>query len=511
MKEKIEAFFNKTSYLLEGIFSLLLAIFLYMLLTTKYETGNFKIGHLIITTIIAIVIIVIMIYNLKKCKKQVEKIFITFIIPIGMLYMIFMLPTYAPDESSHIWRAYEISEGNILTKQDKEGNELGVNVPSILIEAKQETLNKYNKLNELLTRPADYDTTEHVVSTAQAYPFFLYLPAVIVFLIFRIFNISIIYGIYIAKICNFILFILGGYYAIKKIPFGKYILMVCMFLPMVLQQAVSLSADAIINTLMFVYIAYTLSLLFQKEKITRKQLILYSSLIVLVSLSKMAYVPLIGLGFLLIFTKNMTKKEKIAILGIGTVICIVLVAINYIYTSGLENPSGKAYCEQVNVNSIEQIKFIIKNPIGFLKVLKNTIVTLGQNYIDGAIASPLGWMDIPVSRIIIDSFLIILIISTMIENNEVSLNNKQKLWILLISIGTAILIITAMYITWTTVGYHMASGIQGRYFIPVLPLFLLCLCMKNNYIKYSKIEIILPVILTILNGLTLNTIFNFFI
>lgn len=510
MKEKCKIFFDKTSYLWEGVFSLLFVIFFYLLLTTKNLEGHFLKGYFIVTVFIAIILVAIMVYNFKKSKKQIEKIFLTFIIPIGIFYMIFMLPTYAPDESSHIWRAYEISQGNILTKQDDKGNELGVNIPNILIEAKQETLNSYNKLDEILAKPADYENTTNVISTAQAYPFFLYLPAVIVFLIVRICNISIMYGIYIAKLCNFIVFVLGGYYAIKKIPFGKYILMVSMFLPIVLQQAVSLSADSIINTVLFIYIAYTISLVFQKEKITRKQQVLYSLLIVFVALAKMAYIPLIGVGFLLIFTKNMTKKEKITILGIGTVICIALVAINYVYTSDLKNPSAEVYYEQANVNGIEQIKFILKNPIGFLHVLKNTFLIQGPNYMYQAIGSQLGWLDINVSQTIITAFMFILIFSAMIECNKNSFSAKQRVYVLLVGIATILLIIVAMYITWTTVGLPYTNGVQGRYFIPVIPLLLLCISMKENYIRFPKIEIIIPIILTVLNGVVLNTIFNFF-
>lgn len=509
--EKCKFVLCKTSFLWERILSILLAIFTLLLFTTKNENGHLHIGYCILIAFLGSALIALIVFILKNYKKTVEQIFLIFVIPIGIFYMIFMLPTYAPDESAHIWRIYEISQGNLLTKQDSEGNELGVDIPNVLIEAKQETLNKYTKLGELLSKPTDYKDTTNVISTAQAYPFFLYLPAVIVFFVVKLLNIPIIYGIYIAKYVNFMIFMIGGYEAIKRIPFGKYVLMVCMFLPMVLQQAVSLSADSIINTVMFVYIAYTLELVFQKDKITRKQLIKYSLLIIFVSLAKMAYIPLIGLGFLLIFTKNMTKKEKIAIFGVGTAICIALVGINYIYASGLKNPSAEAYYEQVNVNGIEQVKYILKNPLQFAKVLKETISTQGQSYINGAIGSPLGWMDINVSQMIINGFLIILVISTMIEKNEISLSAKQRIWFLLIGIATSILIITAMYISWTTVGYHIAAGIQGRYFIPVVPVLLLCLCMKNNYIRYPKVEIILPIILTVLNGFVLNTVFRFFI
>ena len=509
--EKCKYFLCKTSFLWERFLSILLAIFVVLLFTTKNQEGHFHIGYGILIAVLGSTLIALIVFILKNYKKTVEQMFLTFIIPIGIFYMIFMLPTYAPDESGHIWRIYEISEGNLLTKQDSKGNELGVDIPNVLIEAKQEILKKYSKLGEIISKPADYKDTTNVISTAQAYPFFLYLPAVIVFFIVRLLNIPIIYGIYIAKYINFMIFMIGGYEAIKRIPFGKYVLMVCMFLPMVLQQAVSLSADSIVNTVMFVYIAYTLELVFQKDKITRKQLIKYSLLIIFVSLAKMAYIPLIGLGFLLIFTKNMTKKEKIAIFGVGTAICIALVAINFIYSSGLKNPSAEAYYEQANVNGTEQVKYILKNPLQFINVLKNTISRQGQNYINGVIGSPLGWLDIHISQMVINAFLIILIVSTMIENNEISLSVKQRSWLLIVGIATVILIITAMYISWTTVGFIIAEGIQGRYFIPLLPIFLLCMCMKNNYIRYPKIEIILPIVLTVLNGFVLSTVLKFFI
>ena len=511
MKEKWFAFVNKISFVGEGIFSLLLAISVFELFTTKFYQGYFSKPYLIFSILLAIIVIEWMVYNTKKSKKKLEKLFLTFMIPIGMFYLVFMLPTYAPDESAHIWRIYDFSEGHIFAQQDEEGNSIGTNVPEELIEAKQETLNSYAKLKEMLARGGNSGETVNVISPAQAYPFVLYLPAAIVFGIVRLCHIPILWGLYLAKLANFVIFLAGGYYAIKKIPFGKYILLACLFLPMVLQQAVSLSADSIINTGLFVYIAYTIALVFQKEKITKRQLFGYSLLILFVSLAKMAYVPMIGLGFMLIFSKQMTKKEKIAIFGVGTLICIILVGVNYIYSTTLVNPSAQTYYEAQNVNGTEQIKGVLSNPISFVKVLKNTIDVYGESYLFGMIASPLGWLDIVVSPLITIAFLVLVIFSSMIENNEVAFSRKQKIWNFLIVVGTALLIIGAMYISWTGVGAEVVEGVQGRYFIPLLPLLLLCVSMKQNYIKWNHVHLWLPIVLVLLNGITLNTIFQHFL
>ena len=207
----------------------------------------------------------------------------------------------------------------------------------------------------------------------------------------------------------------------------------------------------------------------------------------------------------------MTKKEKIAIFGVGTLICVILVGVNYIYSTTLVNPSAQTYYEAQNVNGTEQIKGVLSNPISFVKVLKNTIDVYGESYLFGMIASPLGWLDIVVSPLITIAFLVLVIFSSMIENNEVAFSRKQKIWNFLIVVGTALLIIGAMYISWTGVGAEVVEGVQGRYFIPLLPLLLLCVSMKQNYIKWNHVHLWLQIVLVLLNGITLNTIFQHFL
>ena len=99
----------------------------------------------------------------------------------------------------------------------------------------------------------------------------------------------------------------------------------------------------------------------------------------------------------------------------------------------------------------------------------------------------------------------------MLENNEVAFSREQKIWNFLIVVGTALLIIGAMYISWTGVGAEVVEGVQGRYFIPLLPLLLLCVSMKQNYIKWNHVHLWLQIVLVLLNGITLNTIFQHFL
>ena len=140
-----------------------------------------------------------------------------------------------------------------------------------------------------------------------------------------------------------------------------------------------------------------------------------------------------------------------------------------------------------------------------------TIFIYGQYYLDTFIGSQLGWLDIMVNRTIVNSFIVILLFAPFLENHKEELNKKHKIWILLLALLTSIIIITGLYITWSPVGGDLALGVQGRYFIPVIILFLLCLCMKDNYIRIKNIDKWIAIAIGVLNILVLITIFRFFI
>ena len=52
---------------------------------------------------------------------------------------------------------------------------------------------------------------------------------------------------------------------------------------------------------------------------------------------------------------------------------------------------------------------------------------------------------------------------------------KQKLWIFILCAGTAVLVWTSMYIAFTRPGNTYIDGVQGRYYLPFLPLVWLVL------------------------------------
>ena len=85
----------------------------------------------------------------------------------------------------------------------------------------------------------------------------------------------------------------------------------------------------------------------------------------------------------------------------------------------------------------------------------------------------------------------------MSSKDEESLKWQNRLWLLVLCSLMFIAVILALQITWTPDQFNLIIGVQGRYFLPILPLFLvlihsyLTLNMESKFINVITIMSIL--------------------
>lgn len=509
-KEKLKNIFNKTSYVWQFIATFIFAIIIYKVVYIKVNLGKLNILHITSCILFTCITLAFMIYHIKRDGKKIEKMFLNFAILLSLLYLAIVIPSQVPDEQVHMIKAYEVSKGIFITPKKEDGTSSTL-VPEDLLKYNHNTMNRYSELNKQIKLKTDYSKEVETVSSAQGYSFMFYLAPAFGLAIARTFGMNIIVGIYLAKIANLLLFITLGYFAIKKIPFGKIVLAVYLLMPMVLQQAISFSSDAFINAITIYFIAYLMSLLKREEEIRIKELIIYCILSILLAIAKIVYMPLVGIGLILIFRKNIKKKYKIIFITASIILALVFSIGEYIHsTSYTSSPeSMKEYMQEFNVNSKEQISQIIRNPKYAYEVLKKDLLDNGENYIKMAVGSKLGWLEIEIPNIYILLYIILLIYSVVIEKSPYNLKILEKTWILIISLGIIVLVQLAMYISFTPVGVDFVGGVQGRYFIPILILPLLCMIRKENYIKTKYPNVTPLIISTVLNIFVLQNIYLF--
>jgi len=485
--------------ILHFVISIIGIISLYKIIYIYSYMSHYSINYLMLLLVSLTIIIYLLIYSLKNYHK-LENIFLTLMIPIGLAYLIFMIPNQVADENVHYVSAYNIATGNIMNLN------LYAEYPHQMLENSPSVVTNYEKLTEVLKLSPDFKNVA-TSNTNSRYISILYLPASTGLFIGKTLNLSCYLGYYLARVLSFVVFLFIGYCCIKIIPFGKMVMFVYLFNPMLIHQIISISADSLIISFCLLFVCYILKLLYDDDKLTKKRLLILSFLTICVALGKYVYIPLILLLFLL-FKNESPKNKKIlfSLFGISVILCIGL----YIYINFVDVGPGSSYTIQNNVDSLAQLKNVIKHPTIFFEMYYRTFMQLGSYYLETFLGSSLGWLNVHINELIIYSYLILLCFSPFLSINEKYPNIKLKISFLLITIITAMLIIFGLYLSWTPVGDLVALGIQGRYFLPIAFMLLLIPIQKDRYIKINNSNLVISLILIMINVCTITTIiYNF--
>lgn len=495
---------NKLLLFLVFVFSLLmgLSVFKHNITSNNLYYFTFAISF--------VLFIIPFIFLIAKYKRRLEYLFVIIMIPLGLGYLIFMLPGYVPDEPSHIAKAYTLSELDIFN--DKDSSDYPIMKLPLQLEGNSiSDINDYKDIDFILGTKTNYSQKIRTISnTAAGYFPLMYLIPSLGLGLGRILNFNIFAGIYLAQAFNLIFFVLTGFFVIRKIPFGKLVMFAYLLTPMMLQQAVSCSADTFLNCCVLLFVSYTLFLKYTDniKRINWKQGLILGLLMIFISCSKIVYLPICLLIFLLNKKiKNSPKNTKI-IIAISLVLSLILSVVFFLYSSVYSLHLD--YKEENNVDVAMQLKNVLLNPVTYLFTLFNTLGLKQEMYISTFIGQNLGWFNIPGSYFSTLLFVILLFIAPFLEKTKYFFSKKEKILINILVLIVFNFILGAMYLTWTSVGANVIEGVQGRYFIPIIFLTLLTLVTKNKCVEFKNVNIIYFVLILLINTNSLYSIYLFF-
>ena len=188
-----------------------------------------------------------------------------------------------------------------------------------------------------------------------------------------------------ARIINMIIAIFLLYAAIKIMPFGKLGMLISMCFPIAIEGFTSMSPDAITISVAYLFTAYVLNIVFNKEKKVRKvDVFVLAVLSILISLCKIVYLPLVGLLLLIPREKFKTRKQQV--LTVGIIMAVSIIA-NLVWL-GVSSMYLSMYKDG---NSGDQLSTLLHNPIEYLQRLFTTISVFGGDYIYSLLGLELGW------------------------------------------------------------------------------------------------------------------------
>ena len=448
-------------------------------------------GFIIFFIISFIASILFFIFNFMAEKKAIklEKIFLLNFIIISVLYILILPPMEAPDEGSHYTRAYDISKGIII---DKDGSYLPSEIKMFSKRIDSYSDIFYNIKMNISSK------NEFIRNSAWTYSPVSYFPQCIGMLFARLLHIQDYLEIYFARLFALIFACFSMYLSIKYLPFKKTTLYFICFLPMVISQTVSFSADSVLIWASLSYISLILYLKYSKNNfLSFNNYLLISFLCLIIFLSKNVYLFLFALLFLI--PKDKFKINKY----ISMFIIFIFIFILYFIWNRANNLGE--YVSTVHDSELNK-NFIIHNPLKYFIIFLNTIYVKGNFYFSTMIGSGLGYNDISIGNLYYLFVLLFIMLLLFDYDDRIKIDIKLFSFIIFSIIFTMIL--TALYLVYTPHDYMYIEGVQGRYFIPILFLLFITLNFKYFKLKLNLKNKSLFLTISMLNLGVLYEIFN---
>lgn len=436
-----------------------------------FETTDFIKNILLGATLIMAVSIDVIFIILRKINLETHKIFIILAVVLGLFYFIATPFGNGTDEVSHFLRVFKISQKytNVRLEEDS----LFPPAFSKLVDYKNNRYIEYeNYIKEFDAFSMNSEERKDLIGeywNIKLYSPIQYIPQAIGVTAGRIFSDNIVIIGMCGRLTGYIFWVAVCAYAIKIVPNKKMFFLILCLLPVNLFSAVCISGDTVTNAVCTLFIALIYKKIYLKEKVTKKEKIGLTILACLMALCKIVYLPFVTLVLLLKYDNFDSKKDwkKFVII---LIIASMIVGLGWLVIGSMSLVNS-------NSASTDQVTYILEHPIKYVLVIMETMTQKGAQYIyqlttgDELMCHAKTTIYPIVSYII--SIALLLALLTNEDGRTVEVNSLRKFWVGLIMFGTSLLIVTAIYIQWTSlfeVGKDMILGIQGRYFIPVAAL-----------------------------------------
>ncbi|MBR1796743.1 MAG: DUF2142 domain-containing protein [Clostridiales bacterium] len=294
----------------------------------------------------------------------------------------------------------------------------------------------------------------------------------------RLLHLGAVPTFYLGRVFNAVLYIVLVCFAIRIISIGKETLFVLSMFPMVWQQASCYSYDSLIIGIAFIFIAITVNIFRSKEKLGRKEYIMLLVLTLIIASCKYVYTPMVLILLALPYEKFNVKDPK----RFKRIIIVAIAVLGALAFLVLDKAiSISRYFLPSNITrSIELGHSLFQGIVNFYEMLQLTVVQLTDYYLTGLVAYP-GWYQIAPPMVVIMIYYILLLITLIRRRDEVSvISYGTKAWGAIIAFTVSILIALPMAASFTEPDSVIIDGIQGRYFLPLMPM--LCMGLRTNLI-----------------------------
>jgi len=414
-------------------------------------------------------------------ERRLHWIFAAFAFVFGVLYAMVLPPLQAPDEHTHFFRAYDMSDLHLVAVTDlalpDQLRQLAKLFPPRVEMSRRITP---AELIALASTSASEQPKIFIGYTPLSlYPFLPYLPAATAIRVARWFHAPALGLVYLGRLTNLAVYIAIVCSAVFLIPDFKLLLCGLALMPMTLHQAASFSADSITIAMAFLFCAYVLRLAYNDGPASRTQLWTLAAIVAAVCLCKFIVYLLILLILIpaIKFRNTWTWVKAIALqFAVAGLVIAAWQFFNRRNVARFEADLGA-----MGIAPSVNLQFMYREPMLFAAALVRTIEFDGYRLIREFVGV-LGWLNVPLPAWMAILYIGLLVGTARFAGGRPVLLTTRSRIVLALSgaAGVSATFLSAFVgLTKTFLdaeisrGQGLVPGLQGRYFIPLaLPLFL---------------------------------------
>lgn len=449
------------------------------------KSENFLSLPFIIGCAVSAVIVIGLWFLLRRCKKaKIEAVAVAVFAVLAIAYSFVFTPMMVPDEPVHYASAYNMS--NYMMFDFDSGVPMRADDAELYTKSNpMAKANNYKAVNDKFSFIIKNDTLKPTNTTTINDRPLAYVFSAVGLTVGRLLHLGAYPTFYLGRLFNLLFLALCLYFSMKLMPFSKIALFAIATFPMTLQLSCSYSYDCYNIGLCMLLFAYMVRLISKSEKVTVKDFVLVSLIALCVLPYKTAYIGLGFLAFLIPKEKFKSKAQKwiykLVMAFIG-VVGIIPVQMSRFFD--LQAETTVVNGSEVHWYSLTDI---ITDPVNTVMVLGHTIARNFKVYYTTMVADQFGWLQIHLSAVFTIIFTLLLLYAlTKVKGSGEALKPRGHVYVGAVIIATYLLILVLMMMDFTPKGADCVLGVQGRYFLPALPLVILL--FRNNKLALKRVS-----------------------
>ncbi len=434
--------------------------------------------------------------------RKPERFFVVFALVFGILNIVMAQSSISVwDEEVHFGTSYRLASGRTVVWDEASYNT--ANRLKIRVNTKEESelLKKY--LDE---KGTEYALTEYRSSILPGFRDLAYIPNAMCLFVARVLRLPFSWRFPIGKLGSLIPYIVCMYWAIRLAKVKQLFVTFLAMMPTPLLLASSYSYDSTLFSFFVFGCVIWINMMYEED--AKKDTLQFLGCILLFSIgcsSKAVYIPVMVLMLMLPWLKKRRRKKETFVLLLGIVAIMGLVAVTFVLPILSNAAAGNiAYggdSRGGDTGAVRQLLSMIHHPQAAIKLLLQidnwTFYRVNVNDIyPMGIGMFLNMASLGKLSAKWETLLVVVLTVTALYKDETEDRFRTPItgWRRLIPIGVLVSIVwaiwMAMYLSFTEVGHDKTVGVQARYYLPLIYLFVLQFDAVGIHVRAKRESIV---------------------